>query len=424
MPADELKQAARIHRRWRGVGMALFVAFYSFFFAMHLKLEKSNLYLKDNSVLPTNTASFFNDLVLPREHAGAGGTGRGTAFLLLHHAPARLLVAAWKPFSDESAARKHALATLTASAGAMTVVLLYLTLMWSGMARLRAAVVAGILGGTTAMNVVAVLPLPQVFSTLGLMAVLAAVARGRSGRWWEFPLAAVYALCCSPWNAIPVALMGLVSGARAFRGGGGVRPVLGLLGSALMLALLVFGAVKMQAWLYPRTAMAWPDLVENWQQTFAQAVTQPTNGNAFQEEGRDLVSKMVHGPMIENVLRRLESPTGTWGLVPLWALMILLALIGLLGAIRHSPLPIVAALLTLGWYLWFYGTSFSSMERLLKYSLSTPFLVFLVGIGLEQHVKGWNWLRWPVTCLLTIFLVLLFLHNVPFIAGFAGPGRL
>lgn len=421
MPAaDELKQAAQIHRRWRGLGLVLFVAFYSFFFSQHLKLEKSALYLKDQSVLPADTASFFNDLVLPKEQAGTGGTGQGSAFLLLHHPPARLLTAVWKPFSDESTARRHAVATLTASAGALTVVLLYLTLMWSGVGRLRAALVAGILGGSTAMSLIAVFPLPQVFSALGLMAVLAAVARGRSGRSWEFPLAAAYALGCSPWNAVPVVLIGLVSGLRAFRGGGGVRPLIGLLGGALVLALLVLAAMKTQAWLYPHTAMTLPALVDSWQETFARAFTPVTSADGG-EEARGPVLTVIHGPVFANVLRRLVDPTdASWAVPEAWALLLLLALIGLLGAIRRAPVPIVAALLSWAWHLWFHGTPLAFMACL----PGTPFLIFLVGIGMEQYGKWRARLRWPVTCLLTVFLILLLLHNAPFIDALAKPQKL
>lgn len=415
--ADELTQAAQIHRRWRGIGALLLVAFYSLFFSLHLKLEKSNFYLHDRSVLVTNTASFFNDLVLPKEHAGAGGTGKGSAFLLLHHAPARLLVAAWKPFSDESAARKHAVATLTASAGAMTVVLLYLTLMWSGMGRLRAALMAAMLGATTAMNLIAVVPVPQVFSALGLAAVLASVARGRSGRWWEFPLAAFYAICCSPWNAVPVALMGLVGGMRVFRGGGGMRPLIGLFGGALVLALLVFGAMMLQEWFYPRASMSLAALMESWEQTFSHAVRHSSD--------RTIKPAWVVNPVIELVVDASGVSLRDRGVVLAWLLMSFLALIGLVGALRRVPLAIMAALLGLAWCLWFYGTSKWSNNpgHHLLTSHSVPLLIFLVGIGLEQYVKWVRWLRWPATCLLTAFVVLQLLHNAPFNETLATLGK-
>ncbi|HBJ82904.1 MAG TPA: hypothetical protein DDZ88_03315 [Verrucomicrobiales bacterium] len=70
MPDDDLKQAAQLHRRWRGIGPILFAIFYSLFFAAHLKLEKTVVYLKDDVVFAANTAAFF---YRPDFGTGAGG---------------------------------------------------------------------------------------------------------------------------------------------------------------------------------------------------------------------------------------------------------------------------------------------------------------------------------------------------------------
>ncbi|MGV3662185.1 MAG: hypothetical protein ACO1TE_18510 [Prosthecobacter sp.] len=292
------------------------------------------------------------------------------------------------------------MASLTASAGALTVVLLYLTLMWSGVGRLRAALLAGIFGGSAAMILIAGVPDRAVFQALGLTAVLAAVARGRSGRWWEFPLAAGYALCCHPLNAVPVALMGAVGWACALRGCRGVRPVFGLLGGAVILGLLVFGMMTLQEWFYPRTATAMPDLLEGWRQAFIRAGTLTARADKFQ---------MVSDSVIGLLVRPMEGSTIRQGIAQGWAVMVVVALIGLVGATKQRPVPIVAALLAWGWCIWFYGGSPS--ERLQFSSVSVPFLVYLVGIGMEQNVKGWTWLRWPATCLLAAFLMILFWHN-------------
>lgn len=406
--ADELTQAAHIHRRWRGLGALLFVAFYSFFFSLHLKLEKTDLYMKDMDWLGASTATFFSDMVLPQEHAGSKGTGKGSAFLLLHHFPTRILVAAWTPLAGgEGPARRHAVATMTASAGALAVVLMYLTLMWGGMGRLRAVLMASALGASASFMLMAVLPQPQIFSALGLVAVLAAVARGRARRAWEFPAAAFYAVCCSPWNLVPVLLMGLASWGSAFRGGGGFRPVLGMLGSALALMLLVFGAMQLQVWLYPRMAVPLPALVEGWQQTLAQAVNTSAGANWME------VARSVS---MDGVVLRSMSPF--IGFLIVWPLLIVLAILGLPAAVKRFATPVVAALLAFAWLVWFHVAQIKTLTLPL---LWTPFLIFLVGVGLEPYARRWSWLRWPVTLLLAALPMLLMLHNSKIIDSIVNP---
>lgn len=409
MPADELKQAAQIHRRWRGIGAVLFVVFYSFFFSLHFKLEKTAVYMSDGSWPALKSASVFNDLVLPLEHAGSKGTGKGSAFLLLHHPPARLLVRGWTLLTgSESAARRHAAGTFTAGAGAMMVLLMYQALMWAGLARLRAMIMAGILGCSVSVMFMAMLPQPLIFSALGLTAVLAVVARGRSARTWEFPAAAFYAMCCSPWNLIPVFLMGAISAAPAFRGRGFVRPIFGLLGGGLVLAALVLGAMKLQIVLYPHTVVDGSALAENWKQALTLAADQTLDKSTLAyalSSGvalPDWVVSFAKGPF----------PMIIWG----WRFLLLMAALGLIAAVRRSAVPLVAALMALGWCVWFGALEFGDVQT--PQALWMPFLIFVVALGLEAYARHSAYLRWPVAMLQGVFLAFLVLHNTALLSQF------
>lgn len=410
MPAeDDLQHASRLHRRWRGLGPLLFVIFYSLFFAAHLKLEKTDLYMVDGTWPSFNTASVFNDLVLPREHAGAKGTGKGSAFLLLHHAPARMLVKGWTMLSvSESSARRHAVATLTAGAAAVMVLLTYHTLMWAGLARLRAMLMAGILGGSASVMLMAVLPQTLIFSALGLTAVLAAVVRGLSARRWEFPVAAFYAMCCSPWNWVPVFLMGLVAVAPAFRGRGFVRPMLGLLGGALVLLVLVFGAMKFQAWFYPRTAMSLAAVAGDWGQALMVAT------------GKTLDKSLLSSVLSDGIALRSWVPPFAKGphlmILWTWRLLLLVAAFGLVAAVRRSVVAVGAALLALAWCGWLESASHWHVQT--PQALWMPFLIFLVAVGLESYALSWAWLNWPLSLLQGVMLALLLLYSGAMINSF------
>lgn len=413
MPVDALQHAAQLHRRWCGAGALLFVIFYSFFFSAQLKLEKADLYLVDSELLSANTASFFNDLVAPRAQAGSNGAGKGSAFMLLHHLPARVLVAALAPFSGggERLARRHSVGTLTACAGASTVVLLYVALLRCGVGRLRALLLAGILGASASVLLMAVLPQPQIFSALGLTGVLAAVAGGRAARAWEFPVAAFYAVACSPWNVIPVLLMGIASAAPAFRGGVGMRPFLGMLASGLALVLFVLGAMELQMWLYPRTAMPFAAMAESWQQTLALA--------ADHTAAMDWTATARHS-FLGNIVEDVTSPFTTV-MVSAWLLLLFLAVLGLPAAFTRSAIPLLAAFAVLVWSVWFDNGRGAGVRSLTQPVVWTPSVIFLVGMGLEPYVHRWPRLRWPFTLLLAAFLALQILHPRVVIDSLAAP---
>lgn len=449
MSSDKLEQAADLHRRWRGLGPLLFVLFYSVFFAVHLKVERSMVYLKNDMVLSAGTATFYNDMAAPADQAGAGSTGKGTAFLLLHHPVARLAIAAWTPFADsQSSARRHGVATLTAGAGALTVVFLYLALMWSNVSRLRAALLACVFGISTAGLVFSVLPQPYIFGAMGLMAALATVARGQSGSWWEFPLAALYTACCSFWHIIPLLLLALVRGARASSGGSDWQPVVQSFVSVVLLAVATLGAMKAQGTFYPQTkGLDAKELLQGmrdslgrgsmrtgevqWgakvQDVFFANVAAPTllpaapDAAAAAATTTDAAPAPASGATVQlgpvEQVRQSEQPwfmpNMQYGIWAVWLALLLAGLLGLPMALRDED-AVLAALLVALWFVWLDGVMAPADARLLHSVLWTPAVIYLIGVGVEQHVGRWSWLRWPVGVLLVVFLALETQRNIAF----------
>lgn len=441
MPDDPLQHAANLHRRWTGVGLLLFVAFYSLFFAAHLKFEKSLLYLKDDVVLSAGTATFYNDMAAPTAQAGSAGTGKGTAFLLLHHPVARLLISAWVPFSENQiSARRHGVATLTACAAALTVVFLYLALLWSGVGRLRAALFAGVFGFSTSGLMFSVLPQPYIFGALGFMAALAAVARGRSGRWWEFAVAALYTACCAFWHVIPLLLLALVRGVRV-SSRSDVQPILQAFVSVVLLAVAALGAIKVQGLLYPRTAdVDAATMLAEMKEGLAHAGGTTTKVK-WGEKVQDVLFANVAAPALSEApggdvplsdvavqagpVEKASNPGRPWFLPDLqyaiwavWLALLLAALLGMPPALRNED-GALCAVLVAAWFVWLDGVRATEDARLLHSVLWTPAIILAAGVGVEQHVDRWPWLRWPVLGLLIAFLSLEALRNLAFVEEIA-----
>ena len=320
---------------------------------------------------------------------------------------------------------------MTSAAGALTVVLLYLTLMCCGVARLRAVLFASVLGASTAVSLFAALPLPQIFIALGLMAALAAVARGRTAFWWEFPAAAFYACCCSLWNVIPILLLVLVGAVRDSRAGGSVRPLFSGFISAVLLLLVTLGAMKLQSWAYPGSGVVSPvavlrESVETLNQASRQAADVPWAARMQDVWFANVIAPTVTALDKTDPGRRVVTlAEGRWlemdvqhGIGAVWLLLLLLGLLGLPWAMRSSATA-VAALLLGGWLVLFYGALEAPGERLLHSALWTLAVIALVGLGVEQPLRRWSGLQWPVMAALGVFLVLQTAHNGLFIAEVA-----
>ena len=426
-PPDELAQAARLQRRWRGLGGVLFMLFYSIFFAAHMELAGTSLYLKDDVFAGTPTASFVNDLTAAGIKAGSGGAGEDSAFLLLHHTPIRLLTAFLKLVSENpTTAGRHAVAALTAGAGALTLGLLYQALLWCGVGRWRAILFSSLAGTSTALMLFSALPQPQVFSALGLTAALAAVVRGRSGRWWEFAAAALYAACCSLFNLVPLLLLAVVRVIDQSRTSGSLRPVMLLPVNLAALVLLTLSAMKVQGWLYPHSSQtSITAVLQKAAQGIPPALRRLPEVN-WAEKGRlaFVTSAIAPGlasdgdPAVQSHARKVVMARGselTLGLQSGWLLLLLVGLLGLPAAGRGVP----TALAVIAGSIVFVATLPGQDAFLTHSPLWTPALVFLAGIGVEQHVWRWRILGGLVAVLVLALLVPLGLHNAHFVAELA-----
>lgn len=424
MSADEQTHAARMHRRWHGVGVVLFVVCYSLLFAAHLKFEKTSLYLKDGSFLGANSASFYNDLTGPMQKAGSGGTGKDSAFLLVHHLPTQLLVMAWSPFAgSESAARRHALGSLTSCAGALTAVFLYLALCWAGLGRVRAVVFVGIVASSAALMLAAVVPQASIFSALGLVAALAVVARGREAAWWEFMVAALYAVCCEPWNVLPLLPMALVRTVRAACGGGGIRPFLGLMVSVVLLVVAAFAAGRAQSWVYPAAQRQMEAVAVRQQIANLQQAVQGLPQLAWPEKLQDLWVSNLVGPALEfeQSSRSVQMPYFDWakfdakrGVWLAWMGLLALGGMGLLPALRRRGAAVAALLSGAGVYL-LHAAVDAPAQRLAAAVLWTPALAFVLAVGTDRLIRRWPLLHVLVMLFSVLFLVFQFGRNQIFI---------
>lgn len=428
-PNDELAQAARLQRRWRGLGGVLFMLFYSVFFAAHMELTGTTLYLQNDVFLETRTASFVQDLTAERLKAGGGGAGDDGAFLLLHHTPIRVLTAFFALISENATtAGRHAVAALTAGAGALALGLLYLALLWCGVGRWRAVLFSSVAGTSMTLMLFSALPLPQVFSALGLTAALAAVVRGRSGRWWEFAAAALYAACCSLFNLVPLLLLAVVRVVDQWRTSGSLRPVMLLPVNLAALLLMTLSAMKVQGWIFPHASQAsitavLQDAVQGipstlrrlpevkWseagrQALLASAIAPPlvSDGDpAVQANARKVVLKAERGIALD-----LHHA------LPLaWLLLLLVGLLGLPAAGRGGP----AALALLAGSIGLVATMPGQDAWLAHAPLWMSALVFLAGIGIEQLVRRWKLLGLPVAVLVLVLIAALGLHNARFVTA-------
>lgn len=428
-PNDELAQAARLQRRWRGLGGVLFMLFYSVFFAAHMELAGTTLYLQDDVFLGTRTASFVQDLTAERLKAGSGGAGDDSAFLLLHQAPIRLLTAFLTLISENATtAGRHAVAALTAGAGAVSLGLLYQALLWCGVGRWRAILFSSLAGTSMAFMLFSALPVPQVFSALGLTAALAAVVRGRSGRWWEFAAAALYATCCSLFNLVPILFLALVRVVDQWRTSGSLRPVMLLPVNLAALLLITLSAMKVQGWIFPHSRQtSITAVLQNAAQGIPSALRRLPEVNWAEAGQRAILTSAIAPPLVSdgdpavrtNARNAIVKPEPGikldlhHALSLAWLLLLLVGLLGLPAAGRGGP----AALALLAGSMGLVATMPGQDAWLVHAPLWMSALVFLAGIGVEQHVRRWKFLGLPVAVLVLVLIAALGLHNARFVTA-------
>lgn len=403
------------------MGALIFMVFYSLFFSAHTELAKTTIFLKDHVVFAADTASVFADLAGPGDVAGSRGTGAASSFLLLHRAPVKLLTFVWaQASSDETMAAKHAVATLQAIAGALMIVFAYHLLLWSGLNTWNATLFAAVLGCSTTTLIFTALPQVQIFSMLGITAMLTAMARGRHARWWEFSCAALYSVLCSHWNLIPAIFLALVRGVHRWRISGSYKPIPAVLGSVSLLAILAIGGMMLQSRIYPRASQmdaldvarsSWTTLHQvqeraatvPWlvrvQDVFVTNIVPPTatmldDSTAGERKTRRTVSLLDEEWLV------LDFRHATWAG---WLLLVLLGLTGLSAAAEHAGVA-TGALLVLGWQVLFYGALENPGERLLHSSAWTPLVVTIVAVGVGRSLDKFKGLNVPVAVLLLAFV--------------------
>ena len=420
-PENDPKLPAKLHRRWRGMGALIFMVFYSLFFSVHTELSKTTIFLKDHVVFSADTASVYADLSGPGDAAGSRGTGEASSFLLLHRVPIKLLTYLWsRASSDERMAAKHAVATLQGIAGALMIVFAYHLLLWSGLNTWNASLFAAVLGCSTTTMVFTAIPQTQIFSMLGITAMLTSMARGKHARWWEFSCAALYSVLCSHWNLIPAMILALVRGVHRWRVSGSYKPIPAVLGSVSFLALFAIGGMMLQSWLYPRASQmdafdvarsSWTTLrqvqeraattpwIARIQDVFVTNIVPPTatmldDSTAGERKTRRTVS------LLDEEWFVLDFRHAIWAG---WLLLVLLGLSGLSAAAEHAGVA-TGALLVLGWQVLFYGALENPGERLLHSFAWTPLVVALVGVGVGRSLEKFKGLNVPVAVLLLAFV--------------------
>jgi hypothetical protein len=413
---------ARVKRRWKGLGLVLFVAFYSLYFAAHVRLSDSFVYLKNDSLSSSQTAAVFGDLITGFSEEKTVDESLHPLFVILHQPVCQVAILGWERLQqDTNSARKHAVATLTAGAAALTVTLLYQTLLWTGVAMWRAALFACVQGASTMAAVWAAVPEVWVFAGLGLTAMLWAVARGENGRWWEFPLATVYAVGCFFWSVVPALSLVFVIAFRGARWPAWMARLLGALGTAVLVLSLLLMLGKAQEVLYLRVGPAFSqESLVGLVAEGREAMAQTPDGDWLRRVAQTGVFSSVVAPEPTLVSSERQS-TGlprrsvsfqddrwlqmdfhhaVWGE---WTLLLVIGLAGLPVACRHHPAMSTALLAALGFTLVILVWFRPELERALFAGIVVPPLVAVFGLGLEGATRVWRKLAFPLTVLLAVF---------------------
>lgn len=420
---------SRVLMRWHGLGAALAVAFYSLFFAAHLKFQETPIYVRDGILFGSATHTVFNDLTTAR----AGNHGHISplhpAFTLLHQPLAQLATGAWELLGQSpSNARKHGVAVLTCLAAAFTVVMVYHSLIWSGAPSLRSSFLAMIFGAGTCAWIMAPLPETWIFAGLGVASMIAVTARGMYAHPGWHLLAAVYAMSTFLGNVIPCLIMAMTRCAqdRMTTGRFHAKPILILLSAFT----ITFGLANLQRVIYPQSAPLpkssadWLALRSDWEATrdtqalvarevFVSNIVAPSYAATQPDKTR---SKVVISEPFWSVLGLSRGLSGGW------LLILALGFAGLVWRAQIEPftLGVIAVLVwsiaTVGWY--------GRQDHLLLYGcLWTSVVVIAAGLGLERALQHWKKLVIPVTLFLGIFIIALLTRNWLFILDVAAiPG--
>ncbi|GEP41238.1 hypothetical protein BGE01nite_05290 [Brevifollis gellanilyticus] len=411
--------------RWHGLGAALAVAFYSLFFAAHLRFQETPIYIKDNILFGSSTHTVFNDLTTERLGDHNAISPLHPAFTLLHQPAAQMIISGWQVLGQNlPAAQKHGVAALTCVAAALTVVMVYHTLLWCGATTLRSTFLAMIFGASTCAWIMAPLPETWIFAGLGVAALIAVTARGALAHPAWHLVASVYAMSTFLGNVIPCLIMAMTRCAqdRKQMGSFHARPILILIGAFT----ITFGLANLQRVVYPtsaplpKTSADWLALRSDWKATrdtqalvarevFVSNIVAPSYAEIKLDNSR---SKVVLNEPFWSVLGLRRGLSGGW------LLILALAFAGLVWRAQIEPFTLgvigvlVWSIATVGWY--------GRQDHLLLYAcLWTAVVVIATGLGLERALQHWKKLIVPVTLFLGIFIIALLTRNWLFILDVA-----
>jgi hypothetical protein len=238
----------------RATPLLLFACCFALYLAGSARLAATPVALRDNVFFRSDTRRVWNDLTGPR-FADHRRTSTHPIFVLLHHPFGRGLTHALAAAGMErEPARRLAGALLTGAAGGLAVVFAFFWLMALGVHWMRAALFAGLAGGSAAHWLFASIPETWIFSALSL-AALALVATRRGVPEWRFQLAAVYAIGVLTTNVVPVGVFALLRHVQAAGVGAPFRVLLRAAGSGAAALLAVIVLAFVQQAIYPTTTL-------------------------------------------------------------------------------------------------------------------------------------------------------------------------
>ncbi len=417
--SSTVDSASRILTRWRGLGAMIGVAFFSLFLSAHHLFSDHAAYVKDGLLFGARTQTVFGDLTAPALADHRGISPQHPAFTIIHQPLAQLfiegLAACGQPLNY---ARKHGVALLTCLAGALSVVLVYHALLWTGMTWLRSLLFASVYGAGTAAWLASALPEVWIFAGLGVAFLAFTTAKGELAPGWLHVLAQAYALGCFLGNIVPLFLLTCARCAqdRSGRFRLSFRPLLW----PVIAITVAFALANAQRRVYPQSqplpmarlwngdlfrmdTAAWP----------AEATAGRTAREAFIANfvaPNAVVASDPAAATSRSPHRQVQLEDAAWtrldlhkGLAAAWCLILILALAGLIwrAQIDAYTLGILASLMWTLLALPIYG---SPQTLLLHACLWSPLVVIAAGLGVERSLEHWRRLTLPVTVLLLVFI--------------------
>jgi hypothetical protein len=403
----------------RATPLLLFACCFALYLAGSARLAATDVVDRDNVFFRSDTRRAWNDLTGPRI-ADHRRTSTHPIFVLLHHPLGRgLSLAVAATGLDRRPARQIASALLTGAAGGLAVVFAFWWLQALGVSFARAALFAGLVGGSAAHWFFASVPETWIFSALSLSA-LALVATRRGMPEWRFQLAAVYAIGVLTTNVVPVGVFALLRHAQ----GGLAAPLRVLLraagsGAAALLAVIALALVQ-QA-IYPTTTLFFLRETIGKEQKWIQwdhLLDHP--GTTAKILARHLAIDAVVAPRAETQIHDalpmasiehagVSRYASRLPVLLLWAAVLAVAARGALRPGYWTP-PVLAAFAILAYNVAFH--SFFGNDRFLYACDWTLFTIGVVALAFDRASPRARW----ATALAALCLAAVALSNWRFLA--------